>query len=183
MGVPLGDRTCRLEVADERWLCLLEESDARELHAVVEANRGHLAHWMPWAAGQTLEDTLTFIKRTRAQLAGNDGFQTAIIEGGWIVGVVGFHGISWGHRSTSMGYWLADSAQGRGTMTRSVQALVDHALGTWRLHRVEIRAAVENTRSRAIPERLGFTQEGVARGVERIGDRYVDQVVYSILAP
>jgi len=149
----------------------------------VEANRDHhLARWMPWATGQTLEDTLAFTRRTREQLASNDGFQTAVIGDGRIVGVIGFHGISWEHRSTSIGYWLAESAQGRGTMTRSVRALVDHALRTWRLHRVEIRAAVDNTRSRAIPERLGFAQEGVAREVERVGERYVDQVVYSMLA-
>jgi len=64
----------------------------------------------------------------------------------------------------------------------AVRALVDHAFGTWRLHRVEIRAAVDNTRSRAIPERLAFTQEGVAREAEQVGGRYVDQVVYSTLA-
>jgi len=60
--------------------------------------------------------------------------------------------------------------------------LVDHAFGAWRLHRVEIRAGVENARSRAIPERLGFRREGVLREAERVGDRYVDQVVYAVLA-
>ena len=48
--------------------------------------------------------------------------------------------------------------------------------------RVEIRAAQENARSRAIPERLGFTQEGTLRQVERVGDRYLDNVVYAMLA-
>jgi hypothetical protein len=48
--------------------------------------------------------------------------------------------------------------------------------------RVEIRAAPENARSRAIPERLGFTQEGTLRQVERVGDRYLDNVVYAMLA-
>jgi nicotinamidase-related amidase/RimJ/RimL family protein N-acetyltransferase len=172
---------CRIELAEKQWLRLLEESDAPELYAVIEANRDHLARWMPWAAGQTLQDTLAFIGRTREQLASNDGFQTAVIEDSRIVGMVGFHGVSWDHRSTSIGYWLAEQAQGRGTMTRAVQALVDHAFGVWRLHRVEIRAAVDNARSRAIPERLGFTQEGVLRAAERIGDRYADQVVYAML--
>ncbi len=177
-----GDRTCRIEVGDGRWLRLLEESDAQELHSVIEANRDRLARWMPWAAGQTLDDTLTFIRGTYRQLANNDGFQNAVIDDGRIVGMVGFHGISWQHRSTSIGYWLAESAQGHGTMTHAVQALVDHALGTWRLHRVEIRAGVDNTRSRAIAERLGFTQEGVVREAERVGGRYIDQVVYATLA-
>jgi ribosomal-protein-serine acetyltransferase len=43
-------------------------------------------------------------------------------------------------------------------MTAAVRLLVDHALTVWQLNRVEIRAAVENRRSRAIPKRLGFRQ-------------------------
>jgi len=172
---------CRIELVDGRWLRLLQEPDAPELHAVIEANRAHLARWMPWAAGQTSEDTLAFIRRTREQLTDNNGFQTAVVADGRVVGVVGFHRISWDHRSTSIGYWLAETAQGHGTITRAVQALVNHAFAIWRLHRVEIRAAVDNARSRAIPERLGFTQEGLLHAAERIGERCVDQVVYAIL--
>jgi ribosomal-protein-serine acetyltransferase len=172
---------CRIALTDDRWLRLLEESDAQELYAAIDANREHLARWMPWADGQTLQDTLAFIQRTREQLASNDGFQTAVIMDGRIVGMVGFHGVSWDHRSTNIGYWLAESAQGHGTMTRAVQALIEHAFKVWRLHRVEIRAAVDNARSRAIPERLGFVQEGVLRAAERIGERYTDQVVYAML--
>ena len=181
---PIEGRPCslRVQLSKGRWLRLLDESDAQELYSVIEANRDALACWMPWAAGQTLEDTLTFIRGTREQLARNDGFQTAVIDHGRIVGMIGFHSISWRHRSTSIGYWLAESAQGDGTMTDAVRALVDHAFGAWRLHRVEIRAGVNNMRSRAISERLGFTQEGVEREAERVGGRYVDQVVYAALA-
>jgi ribosomal-protein-serine acetyltransferase len=67
-------------------------------------------------------------------------------------------------------------------MTRAVKALIDHAFGELGLHRVEIRAAAENRRSRAIPERLGFEQEGILREAERVGERYQDLVVYGLLA-
>ena len=43
-------------------------------------------------------------------------------------------------------------------------------------------AAVENARSRAIPERLGFREEGVLRQVERVAGRMLDGVVYAMLA-
>ena len=163
-------------------LRLLEESDARELYALIEANRDHLARWMPWAAAQTLEDTREFIRITRRQLADNDGIQTAIVRGGRIVGAVGFHSVEWRNQATGIGYWLARDEQGLGTMTAAVRALLDHAFGPWGLNRVEIRAAPENARSRAIPERLGFRQEGKLREVERVGDRFLDNVVYSMLA-
>ena len=45
-----------------------------------------------------------------------------------------------------------------------------------------ITAAVHNDRSRAIPQRLGFVQEGTLRQAVRVGDRYFDDAVYAMLA-
>jgi ribosomal-protein-serine acetyltransferase len=161
---------------------LLDEGDAEELHELIDANRTYLARWLPWAEKQTLDDTSSFIRKAREQLAENDGFQVAVIDGEGIVGVIGYHAVDWRNRLTSIGYWLAGEHQGRGTMTTAVRALVDHAFSAWGLNRVEIRAAVENRRSRAIPERLGFRQEGTLREAERVGDRYLDCALYSMLA-
>jgi ribosomal-protein-serine acetyltransferase len=165
-----------------RDLRLLEEGDADELYRLIERNRAYLARWMPWAADQTLVGTLEFIRLTRRQAAAKDGFQAALVPDGAIVGMVGFHGVNWPHRSTTIGYWLDEGHQGRGLMTRAVRTLIDHAFAEWNLHRVEIRAATGNRRSRAIPERLGFHEEGVQREAERIGERYNDLVVYGLLA-
>jgi ribosomal-protein-serine acetyltransferase len=174
----------RHELPDGYALRLLEEGDADELCGVIDANRDLLAEWMPWAAGErTPEQTLEFIRATRRQIADNDGLQTAVVDrAGAIVGMVGVHRIDWLNGRTSIGYWLAGEAQGRGVMTAAVRAYVDYAFATLGLHRVEIEAAVENARSRAIPERLGFRDEGVRRGAGRVGDRTDDHVVYALLA-
>lgn len=173
----------RLPVADDVSLHLLEETDAPALHALIEANRDHLARWLPWASGQTFDDTLEFIRGTRTQVSANDGFQAAIVRDDCIVGVVGCAaGVDWGNRSTLIGYWLDERCQGRGTMTMAVRTLVDHALTVWQLNRIEIRVATDNHRSRAIPERLGFREEGTLREAQLVGDRYLDNVVYSMLA-
>jgi ribosomal-protein-serine acetyltransferase len=169
-------------IDDHRCLRLLEEVDADELYAVVNDNREYLARWMPWAAGQTLEDTLEFIRSTRKQLGDNQGFQAAIVENGRIVGVLGFHTVDWENRATSIGYWIAESFQGHGTVTKAVRALTEYAFRTWQLNRVEIRAGVDNERSRAIPTRLGFKHEGVLGQAERVGERYLDHVIYAMLA-
>lgn len=173
---------CRLQVSDDVYLRLVDETDASELYSLIEANRSYLTDWMPWAADQTLEGTLTFIRKTRRQLADNDGFQVAIVTEDHIIGVIGYHAVGWGKRLTSIGYWLDEGQQGRGTMTESVRLLVEHAFSAWQLNRVEIRAGTENHRSRAIPERLGFHQEGTLRQRERVNGRYLDCVVYSMLS-
>ena len=172
----------RFALSDARELRVLEDSDAAELYAVIEANRAHLSQWLPWAPGQTLDATRAFIAHTRKQLSGNDGFQCGILDSGRIIGVVGFHRVDWANRGTSLGYWLASREQGRGTMTLAVRALIDWAFDGWALNRVEIRAAVDNRPSRDVLRRLGLREEGVLRGVERIGGRYLDHVVYAVLA-
>lgn len=66
-------------------------------------------------------------------------------------------------------------------MTKSCRALINHAFSELNLNRVDIRCAVENSKSRAIPERLGLRQEGVIRQAEWLYDKYVDHVVYGVL--
>ena len=172
----------RLELDGDAHLRLLEPGDAAELYALVAAERERLARWMPWAAGQDLEGTREFIAGTRRQVADDDGLTTAIVAGGRIAGTIGFHAVDRVARSTSIGYWIAAEFEGRGLVTRAVRAYVDHAFGAWGLNRVEIRAATGNARSQAVAERLGFTREGVLREAERVGDRYLDSVVFSVLA-
>jgi ribosomal-protein-serine acetyltransferase len=169
-------------LGDQQSLRLLDDGDAVELYELVVAHREYLAQWLPWPGHQTLRATQEFIARSRAQLAENQGFNVAIIDRGGIRGVLGFHRVDWENRATSIGYWIAADAQHRGLVTRGVRGLVDYAFDTWRLNRVEIRAGVGNTRSRAIPERLGFVREGVLREAELIGDRYIDHVLYAMLA-
>ncbi len=46
-----------------------------------------------------------------------------------------------------------------------------------------IEVVVDNVRSRAIPERLGFREEAVLREAKLIRGRYEDAVLYAMLAP
>ena len=90
--------------------------------------------------------------------------------------------MNWANRSTSIGYWLGERYRGSGVMTKSCKAFVEYAFRELNINRVEIRCAEKNLRSRAIPERLGFVNEGMIREAEWLYDHYVDHVVYGILA-
>jgi len=67
-------------------------------------------------------------------------------------------------------------------MTKACIAMIHHIFNDLHLNRVEIRCAVLNSKSRAIPERLGFSQEGTIREAEWLYDHFVDHIVYSLLA-
>jgi ribosomal-protein-serine acetyltransferase len=86
--------------------------------------------------------------------------------------------VDWGNKKTSLGYWLGKKYEGQGIMTQAVDAFTQYAFDKMGLHRVEIRCAEKNKKSRAVPEKLGFQLEGTLKESERLAGGYVNQVVY-----
>ncbi|HEX4730868.1 MAG TPA: GNAT family protein [Solirubrobacterales bacterium] len=172
-----------LPIAEGARIRLWDGSEAATLTTLIATNREHLMAWLPWAETHGFEDSVDYLRRKRLQVEHNDGFEGVVELDGRIVGVVGFHAVDWVNRSTSIGYWLTAEAQGRGLMSAAVRALVDHAFGVWELHRVIIEVVVANERSRAIPERLGFTQEAILKEAKLIRGSYEDTLLYAMLAP
>lgn len=177
------EKRVRYTIDDGTDLRLLEDDNGEELFALTEENREHLRVWLPWVENvHCVADARRYIRSCVQQFAEDNGFQTGIWYGKRLVGVIGFHSVDWTNRSTALGYWIGESFQGRGIVTRACRLLVDLAFREWRLNRVEIRCATKNYRSRAIPQRLGFTEEGIVREAEWLNDRFVDLVIYGIIA-
>lgn len=72
-------------------------------------------------------------------------------------------------------------AQGKGIIRNVVHAMIQYAFNNLELNKVEIRVAVNNQKSRAIPEKLGFVKEGHSRRAEWLYDHYMDHVIYGML--
>jgi ribosomal-protein-serine acetyltransferase len=171
-------------VDDEIRLRVWETADAERLAALVHAQVEYLAQWLPFATeAYDVDDALSYIERTRRKWAAYQACELALLVApDWeIAGSVGIHAIDYLNGRGEIGYWLSQSHQGRGLMTRAVKALVTHAFSVLGLNRVEIRAQPGNRKSRAIPERLGFTEEALLREDLRHPDGYVDHVVYGLL--
>lgn len=177
------ERQPYIVVDNDIALFITEEQDAPELFALVEANRAHLRAWLPWVdSTESVEDELAFIQRTREQFEHGEGVGCLIRYRGQFAGTIGFHGASELNRSIEIGYMLGKAFEGKGIMTRACKAMVSYAFREWHMNRVQIRCATGNVRSCAIPQRLGFTREGVMRQSEWLYDHFVDLVLYSMLA-
>lgn len=172
-----------LEVAPGLELRQFQLDDAEEVFAAADRNRAYLREWLPWVdKTHTPADIRDFIASRLEQFEADQGPNAAIRLDGRIVGAIGCHPIEWLHRNCSIGYWIEASCQGRGVMTRCVAALLDYLFDGLELHRVTIQCGTGNSKSCAIPERLGFTCEGVLREAEWVNDRWVDLVVWGMLA-
>lgn len=181
MPTPLQPVYIQLDA--DTTLRMITEQDAQPLFALIDQNRAHLRQWLPWLdTTRTVQDELAFIRNIHIQHREHRGFACVIWHKGQAAGTIGYHSIDWRDRKVEIGYWLGAQFQGKGLMTKACRAMVTYAFDQIKLNKVEIRCAVGNTRSCAIPQRLGFKVEGIIRRAEWLYDHYVDLVLYSMLA-
>ncbi len=170
----------RLEVGEGLELRAWKPEDAEEVFALARANFDRLTAWMPWATAEsTADDTRAFIESAIKREGEREG--NGLYLEGELIGSAGLS-VDALNRVGEIGYWIDAVHEGRGIITRCCVALIDHGFGQMGLHRIQIHAAPDNSRSRAVPERLGFTREGQIREAGRVASGYVDLVVYGLLA-
>jgi ribosomal-protein-serine acetyltransferase len=173
----------KLQVDKDIHIELLVPVFTERLYALTNKNRAHLKKWLSWLdLVQTFEDTETFIDTAVDQHTHNQGTTFAILYRGDLVGVAGFNLVDYQYQWGAIGYWLCTSCTGKGVVTKVVQMLLEYGFVENNLNKIEIRCAEKNHKSRAVPERLGFTYEATLRQCEWLYDRYVDHAVYSMLA-
>jgi len=164
-------------------LCLLEERHADEVFTLLKQNLNHLQVELPWLNAElSLNDTKEYIRAGLERFAVNNGLRAGIWFRGDLAGIASLHSVSWEDKKTSLGYWLGASFQGQGLVTKACRHLIQYAFGVQKLNRLEIQCGVDNQRSRKVAERLDFTQDGILRQAWWSQGRFVDLVVYSLLA-
>jgi ribosomal-protein-serine acetyltransferase len=160
----------------------LGEPDAPLLFHVADCNRQHLRTWLPWVdQTHSPDDVRAFIRSVADRIESGDELHAAIWVDGDIAGAIGHHAIDWPNRSCSLGYWISREHEGRGIVTRCCHRMLDYLFDERGLHRVEIRCGTGNQRSAAIPQRLGFRQDGVLRQAQRVNQTWIDLMVWSML--
>ena len=163
-------------------LKLLTLQEAPLVRQLVDENRVYLRKWLPWVdSDHDLSDTEKFIDANLMAWQRKVGLTMGVWYQEKLVGIISFHRIVLMHRFCTIGYWLAESSQGKGIMTRACKAMIDYAFEKLDLYKVEIRVATENIKSRKIPESLGFKQEGIRRKIEWVNGNFRDHALYGLL--
>lgn len=172
-----------IRLSDKIIIEHLHKAHAAELFAHTDANRAYLRQWLPWLdTTRSILDTAGFIDFAIEQYAAGGGPNFVIVYEGEICGVAGFHTLDTQNKTGAIGYWLGEKHVGKGIVTAVARALLEIGFDDYRLNKIEIRCAAGNAKSRAIPERLGFSYEATLRQCEWLYSRYVDHAVYSMLA-
>ena len=144
-------------------LKILEQREAPLLFKLVDSNREYLSEFLPFVEyTTTVEDSKKFIRSA-------------------LVGVIGLHYLDLVNKKTSIGYYLAETFQKKGIMTKCTEALIRYIYEEFDVNRIEICMSTDNKKSQSIPQRLGFTKEGTLRSNERLHGKFSDSYVYSLL--
>ena len=164
-------------------LRMLEPRHAEELFTVIDANRQVILPWMRWVYEVTeptvvKEHLIGWVKQTAETGCMSLGIELE----GVLVGVVFHVRPDTVNKQVEVGYWLAESARGKGIATRAVRAFIDVTIRELGFNRVIIRIAPGNKASLAVAERLGLKPEGVSRQAWKAGDEYWDATEFGVLA-
>jgi ribosomal-protein-serine acetyltransferase len=169
-----------LMVNDHIHLQQLRIAHAGIIFETIDRDRNYLRRWLPFV-DQTRkpEDTRDFIKQLQQNLR-NDYVYTIWYKGDF-AGLAGYKDSDPVNQRTEIGYWLAENMQGKGIMIQTIKKLVDFAFRNLNRNRVQIKVAVGNHKSSAIPKKLGFVFEGTEREGEFHSDRFYDLELFSLL--
>lgn len=159
--------------------------DGQALYEAVQESLEHILPWMPWGPHHdTPEASEKFVREWRAQFDLREHLSMGIWspDGTRFLGGTGAPRLDWEMRSFELGYWIRASEHGKGHVTDAVKLQTAFYFEELQANRVYIRCSTKNLRSSAIPRRLGFAHEGVARNsVKDVNGELHDVDVFSMI--
>ena len=148
------------------WL----ESDAKCLyHFAKNPKIGPIAGWPPH---ESIEYSLNIIKTVFSKRE-----TYAIVKEEVPIGCVGllFHpdcNHYWGDNSAELGYWIAEEFWGHGLTYKASDIIINHAFDKLDVKKIYASYRVENTQSKRVLEKLGFSYFDELININYLGERF-----------
>lgn len=169
-------------INDKLRLEAVKLSMAEVIFTTIDSNRGTLKKWLPFVdMTREICDTENFLQSVINQSSTKKDEIYSIWFQEEFAGLIGFKETDWVNKKTEIGYWLSPEMEGKGIATKCTEKLIRFAFKKLKLNRVQIKVAVGNIKSSAIPKRLGFQLEGIERAGELNHNKFYDLEIYSLL--
>jgi ribosomal-protein-alanine N-acetyltransferase len=98
-----------------------------------------------------------------------------------LIGTCGYHNWSKSDRRTELGYELNRSYWGQGFMLEALKAVLHFGFHSLEFNRIAAVIRPENSPSRELVKRLGFTEEAILKEYQKANEQFYDMYVYSLL--
>ncbi|KAA9325987.1 GNAT family N-acetyltransferase [Adhaeribacter soli] len=171
-----------MQISETISLEPLADHHAEPAFELIDNNRTHLKTWLTWVDFmQSADNFRSFIKGAQQRAADNQEASFMILHARKVAGRIGLYYLDHQNKTGAIGYWLGEEFQGKGLVTEACKEIIGHGFTALGLNRIEIKCATGNHKSQGIPERLGFTREGILRQAEQVNGRFHDLYLYSLL--
>ncbi len=144
--------------------------DGVQVRAAIVDSIEHLRPWLEWAQTiPTAEEAESNVRAARVRFLAREDLRLLLFLKGTetLVGSSGLHSIRWSVPKFEIGYWVRKKFEGQGFISEAVVGITQFAFDVLGARRVEIYVDNRNERSWRIPERLGFTLEGIMKNAAR----------------
>jgi len=162
------------EFSTERLVIRMPKpGDGKIVYEAITASINELKPWLPFAQKKQSEtDVELNIRQAHISFLKREDLRLLVFlkETGEFIASSGLHRIDWDIPKFEIGYWIDSRFSGKGYMTEAVKGIADFAFHELHAKRLEIRCDTKNIKSRAIPEKLGFTLEGILKNDDRSPD-------------
>jgi ribosomal-protein-alanine N-acetyltransferase len=159
----------------------LAVTDARTLAQLYSENREFLAPLEPLRpdAFFTFEGQRRHIAQLGERRSAGTAYPFLVIADGRVAGAMNLSNVVRGaFQSCNVGYWVAQSYNGRGIATAALGMICRHAFEELGLHRIEAGTLLHNLASQRVIEKNGFTRIGIAPRYLQIAGRWSDHVLF-----
>ncbi len=171
-----------LVVNEDIELVLVAKDHIEAIYKLANKDRTYLREWLPWVdKTKSPDDIGNYVERSRKSFENKTGYNFTIVYKNEMIGQIGLVGVDLANFKASIGYWIGKDYQGFGIVSKTCTKIIDFGFSEINLNRIEIRCGVENYKSQAIPERLGFKKEGIVRDGEFVNDKFIDLYIFSKL--
>ncbi len=154
---------------------------AQDNYQLVDSDRERLKQFLDWPDKvNSVEDQKKWLEECLKSWDSYTRAPFGIFKNQQLIGIIEAFDLNWDHHSCEIGYWLVGNHEGKGYMSDAVKVL-ENELYEIGFNRIVISTNPANTRSSAIPKRLGYSYEGTQRQVHYLDPKYEDLEVFSKL--
>lgn len=140
--------------------------------------------YIPRPLVKTTEDALEHIAMIGEKIVSNTGINWGITlkDSSKLLGIIGYYRMQPENYRAEIGYMLLPQFHGQGIITEAVKRLITYGFNDLKLHSIEAVIDPENRASEKVLQKCGFAKEAHLRESEFFEGKFIDKVIYSLIA-
>lgn len=161
-----------LEVDDEKLFELMAEP--------------RITKFLTWEPHQNLDTTKAVTNGLRNSIDTDAGYHWCIILDGVVIGLISLIDVkrtirTWTLNRAELSYWISPDYQGKGFATESAKSILKFGFEKLNFNKIIVAHAEENTASKSICKKLGFTQYALEHDAFEKNGKWHNLIWYELL--